>query len=63
MAFRFGRNMGGYDPHFKMQQVEEWSLSVQQQLRNNLIVELNYSGSAAHHLLVFNDDVNRFAGD
>ena len=55
--------MGGYDPNFKMQQVEAWSLSVQQQLKNNLILELNYSGTAAHHLLVFQNDANRFAGD
>jgi hypothetical protein len=55
--------MGGYDPNFKMQQVEAWSLSVQQQLKNNLIVELNYSGTEAHHLLIFNNDINRFAGD
>jgi hypothetical protein len=52
--------MGGYDPNFKMQQVEEWSLSVQQQLQNNLIVELNYSASEAHHLEVYNNDINRF---
>ena len=56
-------NMGGYDPNMKMQQVEAWSLSVQQQLKSNLIVELNYSGTEAHHLLVFNSDINRFAGD
>jgi hypothetical protein len=55
--------MGGYDPNFKMQQVEAWSLSVQQQLQNNLIVELNYSGTEGHHLLVFQNDANRFAGD
>lgn len=55
--------MGGYDPNFKMQQVIAWSLSVQQQLQNNLIVEVNYSGTEAHHLLVFNNDINRFAGD
>ncbi len=55
--------MGGYDPDFKMQQVEAWSLSVQQQLRDNLIVELNYSGTEAHHLMVFQNDANRFAGD
>jgi hypothetical protein len=54
--------MGGYDPNFKMQQVEEWSLSVQQQLKNDLIVELNYSASEAHHLEVFNNDINRFNG-
>jgi hypothetical protein len=55
--------MGGYDPNFKMQQVEAWSLSVQQQIQNNLIVELNYSGTEAHHLIVFNNDIDRFAGD
>jgi hypothetical protein len=56
-------NMGGYDPNLKMQQVVAWSLSVQQQLENNLIVELNYSGTEAHHLLVFDGDINRVAGD
>ncbi len=56
-------SMGGIDRNFKMQQVEAWSLSVQQQLKNNLIVELNYSGTAAHHLLVFNNDINRYLGD
>jgi hypothetical protein len=55
--------MGGYNPDFKMQQVEAWSLSVQQQFRNNLIMQLNYSGTEAHHLLEFNNDINRFAGD
>ena len=55
--------MGGYDPNFKMQQVEAWSLSVQQQLQNNLVVELNYSGTEAHHLITFQNDANRFAGD
>ncbi len=55
--------MGGYNPNFKMQQVEAWSLSVQQQVQSNLIVELNYSGTEAHHLLIFNNDVNRWAGD
>lgn len=56
-------NMGGYDPNYKMTQVLQWSMSVQHQLRNSLIVELNYSASAAHHLPIFNSDVNRFAGD
>lgn len=55
--------MGGYDSHFKMTQIEAWSLSVQQQVKDNLIFELNYSASAAHHLPIFNSDVNRFAGD
>lgn len=55
--------MGGYDPNFKMQQVLAWSLSVQQELRYNMIGELNYSGTAAHHLLEFDNDINRFPGD
>lgn len=55
--------LGGYSPNYKMTQVEEWTLSVQQLLRNELIVELNYSASSAHHLPIFNQDVNRFPGD
>ena len=55
--------MGGYDPNFKMPQVVACSLSVQQQLQTNLIVELNYSGTESHHLWSFEPDVNRFAGD
>ncbi len=56
-------NLGGYSPNYKMEQIEEWTLSVQQQLRPNLIAELNYSASAAHHLPVYNNDINRFPGD
>jgi hypothetical protein len=59
----YGASLGAYSPKLKMQQVEEWSLSVQQQLRNNLLVEVNYSASAVHHLLTYNSDLNRFAGD
>jgi hypothetical protein len=58
-----GAGLGGYSPNLKMTQVEEWSLSVQQQFQNNLIVEVNYSASAAHHQLIYNQDLNRFAGD
>jgi Carboxypeptidase regulatory-like domain len=56
-------NIGGYNTHYKMGQVYDWTISVQQQLQKNLIVELNYSASAAHHLPVYNQDLNRFAGD
>jgi hypothetical protein len=52
-------NLGGYDPNYKLTQVEDWTLSIQQELPWHL----NYSGSAAHHLPVFNQDINRFAGD
>ncbi len=56
-------NLGGYTPQYKFTQVENWSFSVQHQLSNTLVMELNYSASAAHHLPVFNQDVNRFTGD
>ncbi|MGA7340328.1 MAG: hypothetical protein WBX18_07020, partial [Terracidiphilus sp.] len=55
--------MGGYDPNLKMTQVVAFSLSVQHQFQNNLIVELNYSGTESHHLESFDPDSNRFAGD
>jgi hypothetical protein len=56
-------NIGGYDPQYKMGQVYDWTLSVQQQLMNNLVLELNYSATDAHHLPVYNQELNRFAGD
>jgi hypothetical protein len=56
-------SLGGYSPNYKLTQVEDWTLSVQQELPGNFVAELNYSGSAAHHLPIFNQDVNRFAGD
>jgi hypothetical protein len=59
----YGASLGAYSTNLKMQQVEEWSLSVQQQLQSNLIAEVNYSASAVHHLLTYNPDLNRFAGD
>ncbi len=56
-------NLGGYSPDYKLTQVEDWTFSIQQELPGHLTAELNYSGSAAHHLPVFNQDINRFAGD
>ncbi len=56
-------NLGGYSPNYKLTQVLNWSLSVQHQFSNTLIGEVNYSASTAHHLPVFNQDINRFAGD
>ncbi len=56
-------NLGGYSPDYAFTQVEAWTFSVEHQLKNNLVVALNYSGTAAHHLPVYNDDINRFAGD
>jgi hypothetical protein len=57
-------NVNGFSREFKMGQIDAWTLSVQRQLQNNLIVELNYSGTAAHHLPVMDDNgINRFNGD
>jgi hypothetical protein len=55
--------LGGYSPNYKLTQVEEWTLSLQQELRRDWIVEVNYSGSESHHLPIYNQDINRFAGD
>ena len=54
--------LGGYDPQYKMTQVEAWTLSLQQQLRSDVIAEINYSGTEAHHLPIY-QNANRFAGD
>jgi len=56
-------SLGGYSTNYKMTQVEAWSLSVQHQLQKDLLVEVNYSATAAHHLPTYNQDLNRFAGD
>lgn len=55
-------SIGGNSPNLTMGQAEDWTLSVQQELRNQLVLEANYSGSASHHLVVVTD-INRFAGD
>jgi hypothetical protein len=55
--------LGGYDSQYKMTQVLAWSMSWQQQLPGNLVLEANYSASAAHHLPTYNQDINRFSGD
>ena len=56
-------NLGGYSPDYHFTQVEAWTFSLEQQLSSSLLLQLNYSGTAAHHLPVFNPDINRFAGD
>ena len=55
--------IGGYSPNYTFTQVDAWTLSLQHQLSNTLVFELNYSATAAHHLPIFNQDINRFAGD
>ena len=54
--------IGGFSPDSKMGQIDNWTFSMQQQLFNTLVLEVNYSGMASHHLPVFTD-VNRFSGD
>ena len=56
-------SLGAFSPNYKLTQVIDWTLSVQQQLKENLVLEVNYSGSTAHHLPIYNQDINRFAGD
>jgi hypothetical protein len=56
-------SLGGYSPNYKLTNVESWTLSLQQELPHNMLFELNYSGSAARHLPIYNQDLNRFAGD
>jgi hypothetical protein len=45
-----------------MGEIENWTLSVQQRLTNDMVFELNYSGMASHHLPV-TTDINRFSDD
>jgi hypothetical protein len=54
--------LGGIDPNYKLTQVLDWTLSVQQELSKSYFVEVNYSASAAHHLPIY-QDINRFPGD
>jgi hypothetical protein len=55
-------SLGGYSPDQKMVAVSNWTLSVQRQLTNQMVLELNYSGMASHHLEMYTD-INRFPGD
>jgi hypothetical protein len=56
-------SLGAFSPNYKLTNVETWTLSIQQELPYNMLFELNYSGSAARHLPIYNQDLNRFAGD
>jgi hypothetical protein len=58
-----GVGLGGYTTNYKMTQVFDWTISLQQEIKNDLVVEVNYSASAAHHLPIYNQDLNRFSGD
>jgi hypothetical protein len=55
-------NVGGFSTDTKIGEIDNWTLSVQHQLSGNLVLEVNYSGTAGHHLPIYTDR-NRFAGD
>jgi hypothetical protein len=56
-------SLGAYTSNYKLTLVESWTLSLQQELPYNMAFELNYSGSAARHLPIYNQDLNRFTGN
>ena len=56
-------SLGAYTSNYKLTLVESWTLSIQQELPYNMAFELNYSGSAARHLPIYNQDLNRFTGN
>ena len=48
-AFGTG-SLNVFDPNFQFPQVHSWSLSYQKELRNQLVVEINYIGKHGSHL-------------
>jgi hypothetical protein len=56
-------SLGGYATNYKLTSVIDWTLSIQQELAYGLVFQLNYSASAARHLPIYNQNLNRFAGD
>lgn len=50
------------DPNFKIPYDLNWFQGVQYQFTTNWVFEVDYLGSAAHHL-AWNNNINRFAGD
>src|SRR6185312_167977 len=50
------------DPNLQTPYVYNWFLGVQHQIERNTAIEIDYIGTAAHHL--YNSvNINRFAGD
>jgi hypothetical protein len=52
----------GVDPNFRSPAVHNWFLGIQRELLSGTLLEVNYIGSAGHHL-ASTQDFNRFAGD
>ena len=60
-ALDTGSAVGLPDPNLRTPYVYNWSLGVQREI-SKVVVEVNYIGSAGHHL--FNSvNLNRYAGD
>jgi Carboxypeptidase regulatory-like domain len=55
--------VNGVDPNIHIAKTVLYQLATEKQLRGNIVVGLNYSGSAGIGLFSGNEDYNRFAGD
>ncbi len=51
------------DPDIRSPYVHNWFLGVQRTAPWGMVVEVNYQGSAGHHLMNSASDVNRYRGD
>jgi hypothetical protein len=56
-------NINGIDPNLKIPKTIVYELAMEKQLRDNIVVGINYSGADGFGLLSGNQDYNRFAGD
>jgi Carboxypeptidase regulatory-like domain len=56
-------NVNGIDPNLSVPKTLLYQLAMEKQLKANLIVGINYSGSNGYGLISGNQDYNRFAGD
>jgi hypothetical protein len=53
--FRSVLLFGEFQPHLKTQYSEQYNLTIERQLRNDLLLQIGYVGSQAHHLLASHD--------